>query len=42
MAINHLPHLYHALSQIAGHLGIQLKEPPHVQFLELNGPERKR
>jgi hypothetical protein len=42
MALNHLPHLYHALSQIAVHLGLQLKEPPHVQFLELNGPERKR
>ena len=42
MAINHLPHLYHALRQIAGHLGIELEEPPHVQFLELNGGERKR
>jgi hypothetical protein len=42
MAINHLPHLYHALRQIAGHLGLQLKDPPHVQFLELNGQDRKR
>jgi hypothetical protein len=42
MAINHLPHLYHALRQIAGHLGLQLKEPPPVQFLELNGQDRKR
>ena len=42
MAINHLPHLYHALRQIAGHLGIQLEEPPPVQFLELNGQDRKR
>ena len=42
MAINHLPHLYHALRQIAGNLGIQLKEPPPVQFLELNGHDRKR
>ena len=42
MAINHLPHLYHALRQIAGHLGIELKEPPPVQFLELNGHDRKR
>ena len=42
MAINHLPHLYHALRQIACHLGLELKEPPPVQFLELNGHDRKR
>ena len=42
MAINHLPHLYHALRQIAAHLGLELKEPPHVQFVELNGQDRKR
>ncbi len=42
MAINHLPHLYHALREIAVHLGLELKDPPHVQFMELNGQERKR
>ena len=42
MALNHLPHLYHALRQIAGQLGIELKEPPLVQFMELNGQDRKR
>jgi hypothetical protein len=42
MAVNHLPHLYYALRQIAAHLGIELKEPPPVQFLELNGQDRKR
>ena len=42
MAVNHLPHLYHGLRQIAGHLGLELKEPPPVQFLELNGLERRR
>ena len=42
MALNHLPHLYHGLRQIGTHLGIELKEPPPVQFLELNGSERKR
>ena len=42
MALNHLPHLYHALRLIAGRLGLELKDPPHVQFLELNGDERKR
>ena len=42
MALNHLPHLYHALRQIAGHLGLELEEPPPVQFLELNGHERRK
>jgi hypothetical protein len=42
MAVNHLPHLYHAIRQIAGQLGIELEEPPPVQFLELNGHDRKR
>jgi hypothetical protein len=42
MAINHLPHLYHALRQIAGQLGIPIEEPPPVQFVELNGQDRKR
>ena len=41
MAINHLPHLYHAMRQIAGHMGIKLEEPPPVRFLELNGQDRK-
>jgi hypothetical protein len=42
MAVNHLPHLYHAIRQIAGQLGIELEESPPVQFLELNGHDRKR
>ena len=42
MALNHLPHLYHALREIAVHLGLDLKEPPPVQFLELNGSDRRR
>lgn len=42
MAINHLPHLYHALHQIAGHLGLELDDPPQVQFVELNGQDPKR
>jgi hypothetical protein len=37
MALNHLPHLYHALRQIAAQLSIELKDPPPVQFLDLNG-----
>jgi len=41
MAVNHLPHVYHALRQIASHLGLELQEPPPVQFIELNGQNRK-
>jgi len=41
MALNHLPHLYHALRQIAARLQIDLKEPPPVQFLDLNGHDRR-
>jgi hypothetical protein len=42
MAINHLPHLYHALRQIAARLGLEIEEPPPVQFMEFNGRDRKR
>ena len=42
MAVTHLPHLYHALRQIAEQLGLELKEPPPVHFLEFNGNDRKR
>ena len=42
MAIHHLPHLYQALRQIAARLGLELKEPPPVQFLELNSQDQKR
>ena len=38
MATNHLPHIYHALRQLAGHHGVAIEEPPPVRFLELNGP----
>jgi hypothetical protein len=41
MAVNHLPHLYHALRLIAARLGIELTEPPPVQFLELNKNDYK-
>jgi hypothetical protein len=38
MALHHLPHVYHALHQIADHLGIHLADPPPIGFVELNGP----
>ena len=41
MAVNHLPHLYLALRQIATRLGLELKEPPPVQFLEFTGDDQK-
>lgn len=37
VAINHLPHIYSALRQIAAQQGIDLQEPPLLQFLDLNG-----
>jgi len=42
MAVNHLPHLYHVLRQIAGHLGLELREPPPVQFIELNNGQNRK
>lgn len=35
MATNHLPHIYHALGQIAGALEIKLAEPPPIQWIQL-------
>jgi hypothetical protein len=37
MAVNHLPHIYSALRQIAERQGIVLSEPPLVHFVEVNG-----
>ena len=37
VAMNHLPHIYTALRQIAAQQGIELEEPPLLQFLDLNG-----
>jgi hypothetical protein len=42
MAVNHLPHLYHALRQIASHLGLELREPPPVQFIDLNNGHNRK
>ncbi len=42
MAINHLPHIYQALRQIASHMGLELEEPPAVQFVELNSKNGER
>ncbi|MBZ5529479.1 MAG: hypothetical protein LAN71_16480 [Acidobacteriia bacterium] len=42
VAVNHLPHIYSALREIAGHQGVRLSEPPLVQFIEVNGKGRWR
>lgn len=41
VATNHLPHLYDGQKRIAAHLGVELPDPPPIQFIELNG-HRKR
>lgn len=41
VATNHLPHVYDAQRRIAAHLGVELPDPPPIQFIELNG-HRKR
>ncbi len=40
MAVTHLPHLYLALRQIGARLGLELKEPPQVRFLDFNGQDK--
>jgi len=37
MATNHLPHIYHALQNIARSNGIELDEPPEIKWVQLNG-----
>jgi hypothetical protein len=41
VALNHLPHIYHALHRIAAGHGVELEDPPPVRFLELNGKPEK-
>ncbi len=41
IAANHLPHLYHALHQIAARLHIELREPPPVRSLDINGTDSR-
>ena len=42
IGLNHLPHLYAALRQIAEHDGVTLPEPPPIRFVEINGADRPR
>jgi hypothetical protein len=41
VALNHLPHIYTALREIAARQGIELDETPLVRFLEFNHARRK-
>lgn len=41
VAVNHLPHIYHALRRLAEHHGVELDDPPPVRFLELNGGHQR-
>ncbi len=41
IAMNHLPHIYSALQQIAKQQGIALEEPPLVRFVDLSGHRRR-
>lgn len=40
MATNHLPHIYHALQRLARKQGVELEEPPLVQFVAFNGRKK--
>ena len=42
IALNHLPHIYSVLRQIAERNGIAIDEPPLIRFLELNNSEPGR
>jgi len=35
LALNHLPHVYSALRQIAERQGITLEEPPLIRYVEI-------
>ncbi len=37
LALNHLPHIYGAIRQLAEHHGVQLEEPPLIRYVEING-----
>lgn len=37
MAVNHLPHIYHALRWLCQKQGIELPDPPPIRWVDLNG-----
>ena len=36
MATNHLPHIHTCLTTIAGHMNIEIPEPPPIDFIDLS------
>jgi hypothetical protein len=42
LALNHLPHIYSALRQLAEHEGITLVEPPLLRYVDCSRGEGKR
>ncbi len=40
LALNHLPHVYSALRQIAERQGITLEEPPLIRYVEINNSRK--
>ena len=42
IALNHLPHIYRVLRQIAAHNGIEMEDPPPLRFVDMNGEWRQK
>jgi hypothetical protein len=41
MATNHLPHLHHTQRLIADKLGVEVTEPPPIQFIDFKKLDKK-
>ena len=39
IAVNHLPHIYEVLQRLCNEQGIEGRNPPVVQWLNINSPE---
>ena len=42
IALNHLPHIYHALRKICAHAGIEEEDAPPIQWINLGNDPRRR
>lgn len=40
IALNHLPHLYHVLRQVAEHIGIEVEDPPLIRYVVIDEKEK--
>jgi hypothetical protein len=41
MAVNHLPYTHRSLAQIARKMNVELGDPPSIQWVEINGHEKR-